>query len=61
MMRRKGGRDDGNGNRAEYKFSRSASSAIDVTNNAKDAGRRLLRKFIDDENGSNPDEIEASG
>ena len=42
-------------------FLRSASSAADVAGNAKDAGRRLLRKFIDDENGSNPDEIEASG
>ena len=42
-------------------FLRSASSAADVAGNAKDAGRRLLRKFIDDEDGSNPDEIEASG
>ena len=45
---------------AMNKFSRSASSAIDVTNNAKDAGRRLLREDIDDEDESNPDEIEAS-
>ena len=40
-------------------FLRSASSAINVTNNANDAGRRLLHKVIDDEDGLNPAEIEA--
>ncbi len=42
-------------------FLRSASSAADVAGNAKDAGRRLLRKSINDEDEFDPAEVEASG
>ena len=59
MMRKGRGAEIRRKYQAVNSFLRSASSAINVTNNANDAGRRLLHKAIDDEDGFNPAEIEA--